>query len=158
MWVCLCYDCCMRQEELREARCRFEAFLEPLLPLMGRSERRKWGSFYIQGMMLEGGRKTAAGMSDRYGGDAQAMQQFVSQSPWDWRPVRRALAMHMVGLASSRCAWVLDDTGFPKKGNASVGVARQYSGGAPQVYDRSPFLQFFALGVMSFGGVCRIPL
>jgi len=32
------------------------------------------------------------------------------------------------------------------------------SGGAPQVYDRSPFLQFFALGVMSFGGVCRIPL
>ena len=33
----------MRQEELREARCRFERFLEPLLPLMGRSERRKWG-------------------------------------------------------------------------------------------------------------------
>ena len=122
------YDYGMRQEELREARCRFEGFLEPLLPLMGRSERRKWGAFYIQGMMLEGGRKTAAGMSDRYGGDAQAMQQFVSQSPWDWRPVRRALAMQMVGLASSRCAWVLDDTGFPKKGNGSVGVARQYSG------------------------------
>jgi SRSO17 transposase len=124
----LCYDYSMRQEELREARCRFEAFLDPLLPLMGRSERRKWGGFYIQGMMLEGGRKTAAGMSDRYGGNAQAMQQFVSQSPWDWRPVRRALAMQMVGVASSRCAWVLDDTGFPKKGNGSVGVARQYSG------------------------------
>lgn len=118
----------MRQEELREARCRFESFLEPLLPLMGRSERRKWGAFYIQGMMLDGGRKTAAGMSDRYGGNAQAIQQFVSQSPWDWRPVRRALAMQMVSLASSRCAWVLDDTGFPKKGNGSVGVARQYSG------------------------------
>ncbi len=66
---------------MREARHRFVAFLEPLLPLMGRSERRKWGAFYIQGIMLEGGRKTAAGMSDRYGGNVQAIQQFVSQSP-----------------------------------------------------------------------------
>ena len=113
---------------MREARCRFESFLEPLLPLMGRSERRKWGAFYVQGLMLEAGRKTAAGMSDRYRGDAQAIQQFVSQSPWDWRPVRRALAKQMVEMASSRCAWVLDDTGFPKKGTSSVGVARQYSG------------------------------
>ena len=118
----------MRPKELGEARRRFEAFLEPLLPLMGRWERQKWGAFYVQGLLLEGGRKTAAGMSERYGGNAQAMQQFVSQSPWDWRPVRRALAKQMVSSASSRCAWILDDTGLPKKGNYSVGVARQYSG------------------------------
>ena len=153
----------MRRDELREARCRFEAFLEPLLPLMGRSERRKWGAFYVQGLMLEAGRKTAAGMSERYRGDAQAMQQFVSQSPWDWRPVRRALAKQMVEMASSRCAWVLDDTGFPKKGTRSVGVARQYSGTLSQSWqlsDRSkPELRDgrgmfpFRFRVVSAGGV-----
>jgi len=118
----------MDRNELLEARGRLEAFVEPLLPLLGRSERRRWGAFYIQGLLLEGGRKTAAGMAARYSGDVQALQQFVNQSPWDWRQVRRALAQQMISYASSGGAWVLDDTGFPKKGGHSVGVARQYSG------------------------------
>ncbi len=124
----MCHNVGMRAQELREAKDRFEAFLEPLLPLMGRLERRSWGAFYVQGLMLEGPRKTAAGMAERYGGDVQALQQFVSQSPWDWRPIRRALAEQMAPFAGHRAAWLVDDTGFPKKGNGSVGVARQYSG------------------------------
>ncbi len=118
----------MDKKALREARDRLESFLEPILPLIGRLERRRWGAFYVQGLLLEGGRKTAAGMAERYGGDEQALQQFVSQSPWDWMPVRRVLAEQMIRAASPRAAWILDDTGFPKKGAHSVGVARQYSG------------------------------
>ncbi len=118
----------MDKKTLLEARSRLETFLEPLLPLMGRLERRRWGAFYIQGLLLEGGRKTAAGMAERYGGNEQALQQFVSQSPWDWMPVRRKLAKQMAHAACPHAAWVLDDTGFPKKGQHSVGVARQYSG------------------------------
>jgi len=118
----------MDEKRLIEARYRLESFLEPLLPLMGRQERRHWGGFYVQGLLLEGGRKTAAGMAKQYGGDEQALQQFVSQSPWDWMPVRRELARQMAREASPRSAWILDDTGFPKKGKHSVGVARQYSG------------------------------
>jgi SRSO17 transposase len=86
------------------------------------------GAFYIQGLLLEGGRKTAAGMAARYGGDEQALQQFVSQSPWDGLAVRRAVALRMAQEVGTRGAWVLDDTGFPKKGTHSAGVARQYSG------------------------------
>ena len=82
----------MDREELLEARGRLEAFLELLLPLLGRSERCRWGAFYIQGLLLEGGRKTAAGMAAHFGGNVQAVQQFVNQSPWDWLAVRRALA------------------------------------------------------------------
>lgn len=118
----------MDKQTLREVRSRLEAFLEPLLGLMGRAERRRWGAFYVQGLLLEGGRKTAAGMAARYGGDEQALQQFVSQSPWDWMAVRRELAIRMTREAGPRAAWILDDTGFPKKGDHSVGVARQYSG------------------------------
>lgn len=118
----------MDKENLIEARGRLEAFLKPLLPLLGRAERRHWGAFYVQGLLLETGRKTAAGLAARMGGNVQAVQQFVNQSPWDWRAVRRALAQEMVRQAAGRGAWILDDTGFPKKGEHSVGVARQYSG------------------------------
>jgi SRSO17 transposase len=67
-------------------------------------------------------------MAERYGGDEQALQQFISQSPWDWMAVRQALAVRMVQETHPRAAWLLDDTGFPKKGEHSVGVVRQYSG------------------------------
>lgn len=118
----------MDRKELYAARNRLEAFVGPLVPLLGRADRRRWGVFYLQGLLLEGGRKTAAGMAERYGGDEQALQQFVSQSPWDWMTLRRELGVRMAAAAGSRVAWVLDDTGFPKKGEHSVGVARQYSG------------------------------
>lgn len=118
----------MDKNELKEARGRLEAFLGPLLPLFGRLERRKWGAFYVQGLLLEGGRKTAAGMAERFNGDEQALQQFVNQSPWDSTSLRIKLATIMADAAGERCAWILDDTGFPKKGDHSVGVARQYTG------------------------------
>ena len=119
----------MTKQELLEAHRRLELFLGSLLPLTGRLERRRWGSFYVQGLLLEGGRKSAAQMAQRYGGDVQALQQFVNQSPWDWYPIRHRLALKMSdALGKDRPAWPLDDTGFPKKGEHSVGVARQYSG------------------------------
>jgi SRSO17 transposase len=119
---------CMNKEALLEARGRLEAFLQPLLPLLGRAERRRYGALYLQGLLLEGGRKTASGIAGRYGGDVQALPHFVSQSPWNFLAVRRELAVQMMTAASPGGAWIVDDTGFPKKGDRSVGVARQYSG------------------------------
>ncbi|MFH1177789.1 MAG: IS701 family transposase, partial [Acidobacteriota bacterium] len=52
---------------------------------------------------------------------------FLSQSPWAWEPVRKRLAARMNDKITP-LAWIVDDTGFPKAGRYSVGVARQYSG------------------------------
>jgi SRSO17 transposase len=60
------------------------------------------------------------------------LQQFVNQSPWDEVAVRRALARRMSRELSAQ-AWVIDDTGFPKFGKHSAGVARQYSGALGKV-------------------------
>jgi SRSO17 transposase len=60
------------------------------------------------------------------------LQQFVNQSQWDPVAVRRALARRMSREISPE-AWVIDDTGFPKFGKMSVGVARQYSGALGKV-------------------------
>jgi hypothetical protein len=56
------------------------------------------------------------------------MQQLVGQSPWDWIPVWEHLAKRMTAELEPDSAWVVDDTGFPKQGEHSVGVERQYSG------------------------------
>ncbi len=119
----------MDARQLQECRGRLERFLEDLLEPVGRAERRQWGSAYVRGLLLDGKRKSIEPMASRLpDGNIQAMQQFIGQSPWEHMPVRRRLAERMAKELVPDCAWIVDDTGFPKKGPHSVGVARQYSG------------------------------
>lgn len=116
-------------EEWPGERERLAQFLEEMVAGLGRTERRRWGAVYVRGLLGTGERKTAARMAAQLpDGEVQALQQFVGQSPWAWEPVRAQLAQRMVRELAPAAAWVVDDTGFPKKGSHSVGVARQYSG------------------------------
>jgi SRSO17 transposase len=58
----------------------------------------------------------------------QALRQFVGQSPWAVEEVQRRLAHQVVDLLSEAEVWIIDETSFPKAGQHSVGVARQYCG------------------------------
>lgn len=119
----------MRPQELKKLDRRLSAFLEELLAPMGRSERRHWARIYIQGLLLDGERKSIEPISKRIAGsDVQALRQFVGQSPWDVEEVQRRLAKKMVEILSEPEVWLIDETSFPKAGKQSVGVARQYCG------------------------------
>lgn len=119
----------MDSKELQSCRSRLEAYLEELLEPLGRLERRRWGNAYVRGLLMDGERKSIEPMAARLpDGNVQAMQQFVGQSPWDHGRVRKKLAEQMADTLFPVVAWIVDDTGFPKQGNHSVGVARQYSG------------------------------
>jgi SRSO17 transposase len=114
--------------ELARVRKRLVGFAAGVFEPLARADQRRWGECYLRGLMLDGKRKSIQPMPQRLpDGNEQALQQFVSQSPWDWRPVRQRLAQQMTAAVDPD-AWIIDDTGFPKFGNASVGVARQYSG------------------------------
>jgi SRSO17 transposase len=116
------------EKQLAKCRQRLQVFTEEMLAPLGRSERRHWGGVYVRGLLLDGDRKSVGAMIPRLpDGNEQALQQFVSQSPWPWEPVWERLAQKMT-KAFATTAWIVDDTGFPKKGEHSVGVARQYSG------------------------------
>jgi SRSO17 transposase len=114
--------------ELARIRGRLEAFADDIFASLPRSDQRARGQCYLRGLMLEGRRKSIEPMAARLGEvHYQALHHFVSTSPWDWRPVRRRLA-EVLCAALSPTAWVVDDTGFPKDGEHSVGVQRQYCG------------------------------
>lgn len=119
--------------QLARVRGRLEAFAGEVFESMTRKDQRRWGEVYLRGLMLDGKRKSIEPMAARLeDGDEQCLQQFVNQSPWAWEPVRERLALRMVGEIEP-AAWVIDDTGFPKFGRMSVGVARQYCGALGKV-------------------------
>jgi SRSO17 transposase len=95
---------------------------------MGRSERREGAALYVQGLLMPGDRKSIEPMASRLGVDSQKLQQFIADSPWDpnvvWSAVRREIVTRMEPLT----AWIVDETGWLKQGQKSVGVAHQYCG------------------------------
>lgn len=125
----------MRMRELRSAQKQLLEFVAQFAPLLGRSERGHWCGMYVSGLLLDGDRKSIEPMAGRLpGGNEQALQQFVNQSPWEYALVFDKLAEVMLGrLNPGRGVLVLDDTSLPKKGGHSVGVARQYCGALGKV-------------------------
>src|SRR4051795_958587 len=119
----------MTEKQLSRCRQRLQAFIAEMLAPLGRSERRHWGSVYVRGLLLNGERKSVGAVAERLpDGNEQNLQQFVSQSPWAWEPLWQRMAERVERAFPNPVAWIIDDTGFPKQGERSVGVARQYSG------------------------------
>jgi SRSO17 transposase len=93
-----------------------------------RCDQRAKGEQYVRGLLLEGRRKSIQPMAARLAdGDEQGLQQFITDSPWDDEPVRRRLARRMSAEICPE-GWIVDDTGLPKDGRFSPGVAHQYCG------------------------------
>jgi len=107
---------------------RLDAFLIDLTASLGRSERHRWAKAYLQGLLLDGARKSIEPLALRTGVDVQSLRQFVGQSPWAVEEIQAQLAAKTVEMLSEPEVWMIDETSFPKAGQASVGVARQYCG------------------------------
>jgi SRSO17 transposase len=85
---------------------------------------------YVAGLVMKAPRKNMERMEEYVADyDYQAQQQFLSDSPWEHRPLMERVAQEvneLLGGADSML--LLDESGFAKKGNKSVGVARQWNG------------------------------
>jgi SRSO17 transposase len=107
-----------------------------LTTAIGHADRAKPLRLYCAGLLMPGERKSVEPMAarlepDRVGAAHQQMHHFVADAPWSDEKVLAAVRQYALPVFEAHGgiqAWVLDDTGIPKKGKHSVGVTRQYCG------------------------------
>jgi SRSO17 transposase len=118
----------VRAADLEAQRAALIEFAAEMYRPLVRCDQRAKGEQYVRGLLLEGRRKSIQPMAARLpDGDEQGLQQFITDSPWDDEPVRRRLARRMSAEIEPE-GWIVDDTGLPKDGRFSPGVAHQYCG------------------------------
>jgi len=115
---------------------RFEKYTLELMRAVGHSDRAEPLRLYCAGLLLPGERKSVEPMAARLvpadvRSTHQRMHHLVADSPWSDDRVLSAVqdyALPVFRAHGGVVAWIVDDTGIPKKGKHSVGVARQYCG------------------------------
>ncbi len=124
----------------RDGEERLQADVERIGRVLGRSERREAFATYVTGLLSDCERKSVEPIAALACGDpsecravTERLLNFVSESPWQDRPVRVCAARYALASMTARetiDAWIFDDTGFIKQGDKSPGVQRQYTGSA----------------------------
>jgi SRSO17 transposase len=115
---------------------RFAAYIEGLARAAGHADRIDPLKAYCKGLLLPGERKSVEPMAARLApGNVRRMHQslhhLVADAPWKDNALLtevRGAVLPAIQKQGAIVAWIVDDTGFPKKGKHSVGVARQYCG------------------------------
>lgn len=102
-------------------------------PLFLRSEQREWAQLYLRGQLSDLERKSIEPMVLRERGKdinaVRAVQQFIGEGAWeDERILERHRQLVAEDLGEADATAIIDGSGFPKKGEHSVGVQRQYCG------------------------------
>jgi SRSO17 transposase len=115
---------------------RFVAYLDGLVSVIGHADREKPLGDYCRGLLLPCERKSVEPMAAvtapaRVAAQHQSLLHFVGEAPWSDEKVLakvRELVVPAIERHGPIEAWIIDDTGFAKKGRHSVGVAHQYCG------------------------------
>src|ERR671912_792674 len=124
----------MSSDERSEAR--FAVYVEALAGFIGHADRATPLRDYCTGLLMPAGRKSVEPMAAitapaRVAAQHQSLLHFVGQAPWSDAAVLtkvRDLVLPAIEGSGAIEAWIIDDTGFRRKGRHSVGVARQYCG------------------------------
>jgi SRSO17 transposase len=115
---------------------RFAAYIEGLAIAAGHEDRQAPLKSYCKGLLLPGERKSIEPMAARLDPEniqpmRQSLHHLVAKAPWSDEVLLEQVRNYVLATMQKHgplVAWIVDDTGFPKKGKHSVGVTRQYCG------------------------------
>jgi SRSO17 transposase len=126
----------MNSLSTRVSEAAFSDFVHSLVDVIGHSDRAEPLKDYCLGLLLPVERKSVEPLAaltapSRVSAKHQSLLHFVGQAPWSDEALLarvRERVLPQIEQHGPIKAWIIDDTGFPKKGKHSVGVARQYCG------------------------------
>ena len=115
---------------------RFAAYLDSLAQAAEHADRVEPLKSYCKGLLLPGERKSVEPMAARLAPDNvrqthQSLHHLVAHAPWSDEALLEQVRQSVLPAMKRNgpvIAWIVDDTGFPKKGTHSVGVTHQYCG------------------------------
>ena len=115
---------------------RFAAYIEGLAIAAGHEDRHTPLKDYCKGLLLPGERKSIEPMAAQLNprnvqATRQSLHHLVAKAPWSDQSLLDHVRGQVLPIMQGHgevVAWIVDDTGFPKKGKHSVGVTRQYCG------------------------------
>ena len=126
----------MSSSGMHDNASRLASYVEALAGALGHADRVTPFRSYCTGLLLPGERKSVEPMAarvepDRVRAAHQSLHHFVAQADWSDDALLAAVRTQVLPIIEQRGpvrGWMIDDTGMPKKGTHSVGVARQYCG------------------------------
>src|SRR5512133_1156365 len=115
---------------------RFAGYVETLGVVLGHADRQPPMHDYCLGLLMPIERKSVEPMAAvtapaQVAAKHQSLLHFVGNAPWSDTAMLARVGQLVLPVIERRGpieAWIIDDTGFPKKGRHSVGVTRQYCG------------------------------
>lgn len=122
-------DAVVSASTVHGCRRRLAQFLQRYLPLFYRAEQREHAKVVVQGRLSHLQRKTCEPIAREAGVERKPIQLFVGGGKWDDDAVMSEMRSHVTEhFHDPEATFVLDPSGFPKKGTESCGVKRQWSG------------------------------
>src|SRR5947199_3806295 len=104
-------------------------YLTPFAPLFRRSTSRESVERYLTGLLTDLPRKNCDAIAASVAGTStERLQHLLTDADWEAAALDRQRVQRLSAASPRGGVLVLDDTGLPKQGKQSVGVARQYSG------------------------------
>jgi SRSO17 transposase len=125
----------MELEEFARVSASFQAFHAEFAPDFGRKQWREHSGDYLQGLLVQAEeRRNAENMAEALPVSARALQRFLTDARWDDAAVIAHLQAYLgPKLTHPLAVFAVDSSGFPKQGQQSVGVARQYCGAVGKI-------------------------
>ncbi len=122
-------ECTVAPQVFDQVMPRLKRFMEPFVTSLVRKEQVDHASTFVQGLLSDLEHKNVESIAYRFGQGRMPLQWFVGVSSWDHEPLRDEL-VRQVGerLGEADGVIVFDPSAFPKSGQDSVGVARQWCG------------------------------
>jgi SRSO17 transposase len=132
--TCPAPECNLTEQDIEQFLEEMTDYIEMFEPAFQRVEQMERSKAYLRGLLGDTRRKNVERMALDWGDKARSMQHFIGQSPWKPEPVI-AIHQRMVAetLGEADGVALIDESGVPKQGDDSVGVAAQYCGSVGKV-------------------------